>query len=601
MTIESLIAPPKELVTEDNFYYALMCIKATDELGIDTETTGIDYIKDGRHYLTGVCISTGNEDFYFPFRHSEGNLPIQFFYELLEVLKHKTLDWHHMKFDYHSFRTMGIDPIESFQGPQFCTMMLAHLVNEELFSKELDVLAKMFLKDSKTNEQSVHNFGQTHGYDKIPPWMMAPYGGKDANLTRRLKQYFWPQIVEQELDEVYLTETAPFTKLLYKLEQRGVGVNRDLCEEYAKRGRLRMATIERTVGFSPSSPKQLGNYLLNELKLPVFAHTKSCEKCTKYKQPVWNHTGPPSFNKKAMEEYDEILQAGTNPNNTARLVGEYRGWQKAVTSLYEPLLEKTGPDGFIRTNFKQHGTVTRRLSASDPNLQQVPRGSDKPWNGRAKSAFHSGREGFVLIGWDYSQLELRLGASYGRESVLLTEFKREGADPFSVLAPLIFGILTPETRHETKTFVYANLYGAGVAKIAAQLGRSIEEVEELYENYKNSIPGIMACSRKVNNAMSTRGYIKYWDGARRHMRNKGDSYKAWNSLLQGGGAQLVKRAMLRCEEFEDENCYMVLQVHDEITFCIREGMVEHYEPLIIKAMTDWNLGVHMAVEGKEWK
>jgi DNA polymerase I-like protein with 3'-5' exonuclease and polymerase domains len=194
-----------------------------------------------------------------------------------------------------------------------------------------------------------------------------------------------------------------------------------------------------------------------------------------------------------------------------------------------------------------------------------------------------------------------LGTSYGREQVLLTEFEREGADPFSVLAVVIFGVLTPETRHDTKTFVYANLFGAGLAKIAAQLGRPVEEVEELYENYKNGIPGIMACSRKVNNAMKNRGYIKYWDGARRHMRNKNDSYKAWNSLLQGGGAQLVKRAMLRCEEFEDENCYMVLQVHDEITFVIREGMVEHYEPMIVKAMTDWDLGVRMAVEGKEWK
>lgn len=598
MTVDTATLPD-ELVTEDNFYYALMCIKATDELGIDTETTGIEHIKDGRDYLIGVCISTGNEDFYFPFRHTEGNLPIQYFYELLEALKHKKLDWHNQKFDYHSFKTMGIDPLTAFLGEQFDTLMLAHAIDEELFSKELDVLAKMFLKDDKKGGELVHKMGQVHGYANVPPAIMAVYGAHDANLTRRLKAYFWPKMVEQELVDVYFTETAPFTKLLYKLEQRGVGVNKDLCREYAERGRNRMATIERAVGFSPSSPKQLGNYLLNELGLPVFAHTKSCEKCTKYKQPVHNHTGPPSFNKKAMEEYDDILQETNNPR--ARLVGEYRGWQKAVTSLYEPLLEKTGPDGKIRTNFKQHGTVTRRLSASDPNLQQIPRGSDKPWNGRAKSAFHSGRAGFVLIGWDYSQLELRLGASYGRESILLTEFEREGADPFSVLAPLIFGVLTPETRHETKTFVYANLYGAGVAKIAAQLGRPIEEVEELYENYKASIPGIMACAKKVNNAMRIRGYIKYWDGARRHMRNKNDSYKAWNSLLQGGGAQFVKRAMLRCEEFEDENCYMVLQVHDEITFVIREGMVEHYEPLIVKAMTDWDLGVHMAVEGKEWK
>ena len=300
-----------------------------------------------------------------------------------------------------------------------------------------------------------------------------------------------------------------------------------------------------------------------------------------------------------MEQYDEILEAMDNP--VARLIAEYRGWQKAVSSLYDPLLEKVGPDGKIRTEFKQHGTVTSRLSASDPNLQQVPRGSSNIWNGDAKSAFTSGRCGYLLIGWDYSQLELRLAASYGSESVLLNEFKRPDADPFSVLAPLIFGHLSKETRQDTKTFVYANLYGAGLAKIAMQLGRPVEQVESLYENYKNSIPGIMSISKKVARLIEQRGYVRYWDGRRRHMRDKSDSYKAWNSVCQGGGAQLVKKAMLRCEEFEDDNCYMVLQVHDEITFCIKDGMVEHYEPMIVKAMTDWDMGVTLAVDGKEWK
>jgi len=599
LTNVNVVSPPKELVTEENFYYALMCLDANKEIGIDTETTGIDHIKDGRHYLTGVCVSVEGFDGYMPFRHSEGNLPMDYFYKLLNVLENKDLIWHNQKFDFHSVRTMGVDPLEVFKGQHYDTMMLAHLVNEELYSKELDFLAKWFLKDSKKDEELFHKMGQTYGYANVPPSIAAPYGAHDANLTRRLKQYFWPEILKQELQDVYLTTEAPFTKLLYKLEQRGVGVNKDLCEEYATRGRNRMATIERTVGFSPSSPKQLGNYLLKELGLPVLAHTDSCEQCKKYKRPVGTHTGPPSFNKKVMEDYDEILQESSNP--TARLVGEFRGWQKAVTSLYEPLLEKTGPDGLIRTNFKQHGTVTRRLSANDPNLQQIPRSSNKPWNGKAKSAFHSGRDDFDLIGWDYSQLELRLGASYGQESVLLAEFKRPKSDPFNVLAPLIFGILTEETRHDTKTFVYANLFGAGLPKIAAQLGRPIGEVEELYENYKNSIPGIMSCSKRVNNAMAARGYIKYWDGAKRHMKDKNDSYKAWNSLLQGGGAQLVKKAMLRCEEFEDENCQMVLQVHDEITFVIRKGMRDKYEPLIIEAMTDWDLGVNMHVEGKEWK
>ncbi len=171
-----------------------------------------------------------------------------------------------------------------------------------------------------------------------------------------------------------------------------------------------------------------------------------------------------------------------------------------------------------------------------------------------------------------------------------------------MLAPRIFGILTPETRHDTKTFVYANLYGAGVRKIAAQLGRPVEEVEELYRNYKNTISGIMDVSKMVSQKIEKTGKIHYWDGRVRHMRDRRKAYKGWNSVCQGGGAQLVKKAMLRIyNEVESEDCKMVLQVHDEITFVIRRDKIAEYEPKIVECMTDFPLPVNLAVEGKEWK
>ncbi len=585
------------LVTNENIGYALSALQASPIVGVDTETTGLD-VRNKRDYLMGVCVSVEGFDGYLPFRHKEDNLEERWFYIMMGILETKELDWCNMKFDYHSLATMGYDPLR-LKGQQYCWQQIAQLVDEEAYSKELEELSKKWLKDGKDGSDIIHGYGQAYGYENIPATVMAPYGGKDAQLTRRLRKPLWAEMVKQELTNVWYKTEEPFAKILYSVEQRGVGVNQPLCQEYATRGRSRMATIVRELGFSPSSPKQLGNYLLNELGLPVFKHTKSCKSCLQG-YPVDSHSGPPSFDKKAMEQYDDILQESSNQN--ARRVAEYRGWQKATTSLYEPLLEKVGPDGLIRTNFKQHGTVTGRVSATDPNLQQVPRGSDKAWNGKAKACFTSGRPGFTLIGWDYSQLELRLAASYGQEQVLLTEFKSESADPFSVLAPIIFGLLTPETRHDTKTFVYANLYGAGIKKIALQLGRPVHEVEELYENYKNGIPGIIRISKQVDNLVKRRGFVKYWDGRRRHFRNKNDSYKAWNSLCQGGGAQLVKKAMIRCLEFEDENCFMVLQVHDEITFAIRTEMIEHYRPLIEKAMTDWpDMGVTLHVEGKEWK
>ena len=583
--------------TDEAFDYAMMCLEANDEIAVDTETSGLN-VRNNVDYLMGFCFSVPGMECYMPFRHKEGNLPLHYLDRIADLLRRKDLIWHNRKFDMHSIKTIGIDPLD-WEGKQYDTLILAHLINEELYSKELDALARVYLNETKYKKDEVHKLGKIYGYANLPVEVYANYGSQDAVLTRKLKDKLYPELKRQDLEAVYWDVEEPFTRLLYKMEQRGVGVNQDFAAEKARIGRGRMGTLTRELGFNPASTNALGKYLLDELKLPVFAHTDSCPEC-KARKPVGTHEWKASFNKKVMEQYDEILQASNNP--AAQKIAEFRGWQKAVTSLYEPLLDKVGPDGLIRTEFKQHGTVTGRLSANNPNLQQVPRGSSKPWNGNAKSAFHAGRTGFVLIGWDYAQLELRLAAAYGEETLLLAEFAKPDADVFNVLAPLIFGVLTPETRHDTKTFVYANLFGAGLVKIALQLGRPLDEVKELYKNYHDSIPGIMRVSKLVTQLIEKRGWIKYWDGRKRHIRDKSAAYKGWNSVCQGGGAQLVKRAMLRCEKFEDENCFMVLQVHDEITFCIREGMVEKYEPLIVEAMTDWpELNVRMSVEGKEWK
>jgi DNA polymerase-1 len=583
--------------TEEQFSYAMMCLQANDELGVDTETSGLN-VRYGTDYLMGFCFAVDGFSCYMPFRHKAKNLPLHYLSHIERLLNEKDLIWHNQKFDWHSCNTIGIDPLR-FRGKQYDTLLLAMLVNEELYSKELDALSKIYLKQEKYKKDEVKAFGNAFGFENVPVEMYENYGAQDAVLTRALKQVLWPKLVAQELEDVYWNTEQPFTQLLYELEQRAVGTDQDFTEQKYGIGTGRMATLQRGLKFNPASPRDLGQYLLKELGLPILAHTDSCDYCKKGHK-VETHTGPPSFNKRVMEDYDDILQQSSN--DTAKRIAEFRGWQKATSSLYLPLLTKADVHGRIRTDFRHAGTVTGRISASNPNLQQIPRASEKVWNGNAKSCFTAGRDGYRLIGWDYSQLELRLAASYGSEQLLLDEFRKVDADPFSALAPRIFGVLTPETRHDTKTFVYANLYGAGLPKIASQLGRDINEVTELYENYKATIPGIMAVSKQVSNLVQSRGWVRYWDGRRRHIRNRSDSYKAWNSVCQGGGAQLVKRAMLRCREFESEDCFMVLQVHDEITFCIREDKVAEYEPLIIKAMTDWpEMGVNLTVEGKEWK
>ena len=175
----------------------------------------------------------------------------------------------------------------------------------------------------------------------------------------------------------------------------------------------------------------------------------------------------------------------------------------------------------------------------------------------------------------------------------------------TVLSSSMFSLLKDD---RILTFFYANLYGAGLPKIAATLGWSVDKTTPIFNRFRASIPGITSIATQVNNTMGHQKYISYWDGRRRHIRNKADSYKAWNSVIQGGAAQLVKKAILRCDEFADDDCFPVLTVHDEITFCVRTEAIPDYEPKIIKAMTEFKnpdgtdmFPVKFAVEGKEWK
>lgn len=579
------------LATDEKMPLFLLEMENADDLAVDTETSGLN-VRNGVDYLIGICIDTGRTSLYLPFRHAQGqNLDRKWLTHIETILQKKDLIWHNQKFDYHSLKTIGIDPLK-FRGKQYCTLLLAHLNNEEMFSFELDFLCKWYLKKEKADSDEIHKLGEIYGWENLLPGVIARYGATDARRTRELRDYLWPRIVGQALDAVYWSTESPFSTILYKMEQRGVGTNRVLASNMAERGRARMATIQREFRFNPASTTDLGNYLLNELGLPVLARTPK---------------GKPSFNKVAMEQYDEILQASNNP--AARRIAEYRGWQKATTSLYEPLLRKVGPDGRVRTSFKHHGTVTGRLSSSDPNLQQVPRGSNKPWNGNAKACFTAGYDGYALYGWDYSQVELRLAAAYGSESILLAEFEKDDADPFRTYCEILFNTFTPEGRQHTKTFFYANLYGAGLDRIDATLGwNDLQRTGPVFTRFRNSIPGIARVSAQVNNVMATQKYVTYWDGRRRHIKNANDSFKAWNSVIQGGAAQLMKKAVIRCEEFADDDCFPVLTVHDEITFCVRREAIPDYEPKVVTAMTEWKneegnniFPVKFAIDGKEWK
>jgi DNA polymerase-1 len=393
-------------------------------------------------------------------------------------------------------------------------------------------------------------------------------------------------------DTLWETE-ADFIRLMARIKQRGIRVDTAFSRKKAIEGTRILNQISSGLGWNPGSPQQLGKYLIDDLGLPVLKRTPN---------------GNPSFDREALEEYELHLDA--TGDETAQKVLTYRGWQKTVSSNFQAYLDLKDENDVIHPNYKVHGTRTGRLSCEKPNLQQIPRESIKPWNGDVKKAFIPREEHLLLDLWraeqrrksirgrtklrtfDFKQVEFRLAAAYAREKELIELFN-SGADIFTEMS-----LRLGRPRHQIKTFVYATLYGAGKNKIALILKITKDEADELYDEYHGTWPGFKRIADKATVLASNDGYIEYWTGRRRHLR-KSEAHKAWNSVLQGGAFEIVKRRMLA---LKDEP--IVLQVHDSITVedddnCEIDRIKRILESVPESAELGIKFEVDMVVEGEK--
>lgn len=570
-------------------------------VAVDTETNGKD-VRDGRGKCHGITISYRAQDgsiesFYLPFFHyGVGNYDFSRFHTLLQrLLDNLPIIFHNAKFDIVSLGTIGLRAADS---NFYDTMLLVHQVRETLPSKSLDFCAKFFLGDEgKKNSKettfykvmkSLEKGNNGNGWEQFPAGLMAEYAAYDGDLTLRLFEHIWP-IVRKEGTEANWYHRREMVRLLIKMERNGVKIDTELCEEMVDKGEREMERITAELGGAPTG-KFLEDLILNKLKLPP---QYNIDKVTKKQK------ARPTFDKKAMEVYDAILERKSDP--TAQLVNGYRGWQKSVSSNYQSYLDRLSPDQRLRPNYLLHGTKTGRLSCQQPNLQQIPKGGTKPWNGQMKKCFIP-EPGFVLVEGDYSQLEFRLGASYAKERALLDVFNSD-RDIFDEMAAA-----TGMDRQDVKTQTYSIQYGGGVNRISTVFGISRDEARQRIDLYYDTYPGLRVVQKKAEYAALSAGRVQLWSGRYRHLQfPQSEAFKAFNSVIQGGAADIVERTMRRCDlsGLNNDECRMLLQVHDSIVFEIREDKLHAYAPRIKAAMEavqsgpdgpKYDFGVRFAVD-----
>lgn len=566
-------------ITEEDFDKHLINIRQAPFCPVDTEGT----ISHPFSQTWGVSTSANTVPEYFGFNHLIGsNLPSNWLPRLADVLtNHPCLVFHNAKHDLRALRNLGIN----YTGKFYDTMLMAHMVDENIFSKELDYLSKLYGGDPKRKPEEMALLIKAFGWEYVPLTYIRPYGANDAYITGELYRKLLPDFQDQGFD-THLWETEQkFVRLMMKIEDNGIPLDVSLSEQELERGLKIMADIQSNLGFNPGSTTQLGHFLLDEMNLePYYKKTKR---------------GKHSFDKEAMRYYDELLQF--SGDDRAEQILTYRGWQKTTSSNYKRYLERLDPDGRLRPNYKLHGTHTGRLSCEDPNLQQIPRESTNDWNGHLKRAFITD-SGFTAYEADFSQLELRLGAFYGKVQRLIDVFADSSRDIFEEMAKDL-----RMSRNNTKTLNYTLQFGGGARRISNVFGVSDAAAKSIIRNYFGQYEGLARATKLAKFRVEQNGYVRYWTGRRRHFNDiEEEARKAFNSVCQGGAFEIVKRRMIACDEagLNNDECRMDLQVHDSVRFEIENGKEDIYLPEIRKTMedvaSDFDFGVIFRVKINQW-
>lgn len=421
-------------------------------------------------------------------------------------------------------------------------------------------------------------------------------------LGQRLKDISATQEPERTLLDVYARVELPLIPILFRMERRGIRLNTETLRDMSDEATKEIAIFERQIWdlagkeFNINSPKQLADILFVDLQIP----TKNIKK---------NKTGISTAAtelEKLRSEYPIVI-----------LIEQYRELFKLKTTYLDALPSLVDIHSRIHTTYHQTIAATGRLSSSDPNLQNIP--ARQSWSKRIRGAFEA-EPGYVLVGADYSQVELRVAAHLSNDANMIEAF-RQGEDIHQKTAAVVFGVepiaVTSEMRRQAKVFNFGILYGMGAFGLAQAADIDQKEAGKFIEAYFDRFSGVAKYLEASKVFAREHGYVETELGRRRSVpeiqsRNvqvaRSGERMAVNMPVQGLAADIMKLAMIAADwlvtERYSEAVTMLLQVHDEIIFEVREESTLDFAADLKEVMeTVYTLKVPLAVDvasGKNW-
>jgi len=502
---------------------------------------------------------------------------------------------HNIKFDMLVMQNHGIrvHPIED-------TMLLSYALHAGEHGQGMDELAERYLNYKTITFDEVTGTGRARlRFDQVELEKAGKYAAEDADVTLRFYHLFKPQVAAERLLTLYETIERPLVGVLMRMETAGIKVDRQnlksLSGDFEKRLHVLEKEIHALAGyeFNVGSPKQLGEVLFDKLQL---------------------EGGKKSAKSGAYSTGNEVLEdLAEQGHEIAVKVIEWRQLSKLKSTYSDTLPEQIDPKtGRVHTNFAQAIASTGRLSSNDPNLQNIPIRTEE--GKKIRCAFIA-EKGYKLVSADYSQIELRLLAHIADIAPLKVAFKN-GDDIHAITASQMFGVpvdkVDDNLRRSAKTINFGIIYGISAHGLATRLGIDRGMAAEYIKQYFAQYPGIGEYMETTKEFARAHGYVETLYGRRCHVpgiNDKGPRRQfferaAINAPLQGTAADIIKKAMIAIDRILPADCRMLLQVHDELVFEVKETVLEKAKSLIKREMEQAaTLSVPLTVEigcGSHW-